>query len=130
MQVGTLVDAVSGERWEAADVGREVARRARRFARLGLARGDRVFLHFGNRVEFFAELLAGGRLGAGAIPLDARLTAYEVETLAAAAAPRFAVVDESTDAAVAAASVASGAALVQTAELASRDASGDVPHAV
>ena len=123
MQVGTLVDAVRDVRWDARAVEREVALRARRFARLGLARGERVFLHFGNRPEFFAELLAVWRLGACAIPLDGRLTAYEVETLAGAARPRFAGTDDLTDRAV-----ASGATLVDTLEV--DDRAGDVPQAI
>ena len=130
MQVGTLVDAVSGVRWDPAATGREVARRMRRFARLGLVRGDRVFLHFGNRPEFFAELLAVWRLGACAIPLDARLTAFEIETLAAAAQPRFAVIDDATDAGVYGASLAAGAAIVHTTDADPRDASGDLPYVV
>lgn len=129
-QVGTLVDAATGVRWDAAATGREVARRVRRFARLGLARGDRVFLHFGNRPEFFAELLAVWRLGACAIPLDARLTAFEIETLAAAARPRFAVLDDSTDGGVSGASAGAGATLVHTIDADPRDASGDLPYVV
>ena len=53
---------------------------------------------FGNRLEFFAELLAIWRLGGCAIPVDARLTAFEVENLTRAAKPRLAVVDETTHA--------------------------------
>src|SRR5262249_5595404 len=64
-----------------------------RYERRGLRPGDRVFLHLGNRLEFFAELLAVWRLGGCAVPVDDRLTAFEVERLVAAATPRFAVVD-------------------------------------
>lgn len=49
--------------------------------------GDRVFLPFGNSLEFFAELLAIWKLGACAVPIDARLTAFEIKTLVAAAQP-------------------------------------------
>jgi acyl-CoA synthetase (AMP-forming)/AMP-acid ligase II len=122
LRVGNLVDVVGGTRWDPPAVGREVARRARRFRRLGLGRGDRVFLHFGNRPEFFAELLATWRLGACAIPLDARLTAFEVETLAAAAQPRFAVVDDTTDPAVASRAAAAGATVVDTLDVDPADA--------
>jgi acyl-CoA synthetase (AMP-forming)/AMP-acid ligase II len=123
LQLGTLVDVARGLRWDPATVALEVARRARRYRRLGLSRGDRVFLHFGNRAEFFAELLAVWRLGGCAIPLDGRLTPYEVETLAAAASPRFALVDETTDPQVAARSAAAGATVVDTldGDLADRD---------
>ena len=121
--VGRLVEAVSGRGWTPGDVAREVALREARYRRLGLRAGDRVFLHFGNRLEFFAELLAVWGLGGCAVPLDARLTAYEVETLAAAATPRFAVIDDETDAAVVAA--ARGAtAVVHTGDTAGETASG------
>jgi acyl-CoA synthetase (AMP-forming)/AMP-acid ligase II len=48
-----------------------------------------VFLHYGNNLEFFVDLLAVWALGGCAIPIDARLTPFEVETLARAARPRF-----------------------------------------
>ena len=127
--VGRLVDAVSGAAWEPPEVAGQVALRARRFARLGLARGDRVLVHFGNRREFFAELLAAWRLGACVVPLDARLTPFEVETLAAAARPRFAIVDDSVDPAVARASRDAGATVLDTLEVAARDGSASDPVA-
>lgn len=117
LEPGELCEPLTDRRWQRADVAREVAARARRYARLGLRPGERVFLHFGNRLEFFAELLALWRLGACAVPLDARLTAFETETLARAAGPRFAVVDEGTEPAVAAAAAATGAAVVLTTEI-------------
>ena len=44
-----------------------------------------MLLGYGNRLEFFADLLALWTVGACAIPLDARLTPFEIETLARAA---------------------------------------------
>src|SRR5262245_8928325 len=117
LEPGALCEPLTDRRWRRADVAREVAARARRYARLGLRPGERVFLHFGNRLEFFAELLALWRVGACAVPLDARLTAFEAETLARAAGPRFAVVDDATDPAVAGAAAASGAAVLLTSEV-------------
>ncbi len=90
---GRLVEALTGRSWDPATVKREVAARSARYERRGLRPGDRVFLHLGNRLEFFAELLAVWRLGGCAVPVDDRLTAFEVERLLAAATPRFAVVD-------------------------------------
>ena len=121
LTVGRLTEAETGRTWDARTVAGEVAARARRFQRLGLDRGDRVFLHFGNRPEFFAELLAIWRLGACAIPLDARLTPFEVETLAATARPRVAVVDDGTAPAVAERAAASGATVVATHDTAPGD---------
>lgn len=114
LQVGSLAEPVSGRCWEPAAIAREVALRVARFQRQGLVRGARVFLPFGNRLEFFAELLAIWRLGACAVPIDARLTAFEVTTLVQAASPRLAVVDDATDPAVVAALAACGVPAVLT----------------
>ena len=123
LQTGNLAEPISGRAWDRADVVREVALRVGRLRALGLARGDRVFLPFGNRLEFFAELLAVWSLGGCAVPIDARLTAFEVSTLVAAAVPRLAVVDDATDAAVLAALAGSGVLVVQTADTGSTLAS-------
>jgi acyl-CoA synthetase (AMP-forming)/AMP-acid ligase II len=97
---GALVEPESGRRWERDEVLRQVAARACRYQRLGLTAGDRVFFLFGNRLEFFTELLAVWQLGGCVIPLDSRLTAFEVENLIAAASPRFALVDNGVGAAI------------------------------
>jgi acyl-CoA synthetase (AMP-forming)/AMP-acid ligase II len=100
LKPGPLAEPLSGRRWEPDGLAGEIARRIARLRRLGLRRGDRLLVAFGNRLEFFAELVAAWRLGACVVPIDARLTAYEVGTLAAAATPRLAVADAHTDAAV------------------------------
>src|SRR5262245_10448688 len=97
---GALVEPESGRRWERDEVLRQVAARAWRYQRLGLTAGDRVFFLFGNRLEFFTELLAVWQLGGCVIPLDSRLTAFEVENLMAAATPRFALVDNGAEASI------------------------------
>ena len=116
--VGALTEAVSGRRWAPEEVVREVARRVHRLERRGLAPGERVFIHFGNRLEFFAELLAVWHLGGCAVPIDGRLTAFELETLARTAAPRFALVDDATAPEVARTLGAAGATVVDTADVA------------
>ena len=108
LRVGCLVEPFSGRRWSPAEIQREVALRVGRLRDLGVTAGDRVFLPFGNRLEFFAELLAIWRLGACAVPIDARLTAFEVDNLVRAATPSLAVVDEATPADVLAALAAAG----------------------
>lgn len=114
LQVGNIAEPQTGRAWTPDDVAREVGLRIARFDKLGLKRGDRVFMPFGNRLEFFAELLAVWRLGACAIPIDARLTAFEVATLAEAAKPRLAVVDDATDATVISALAAAGLPAIMT----------------
>jgi acyl-CoA synthetase (AMP-forming)/AMP-acid ligase II len=98
LNVGNLIEPFNGRRWETAEIHREVALRVGRFQSLGIVPEDRIFLPFGNRLEFFAELIAIWKTGACAIPIDARLTAFEVENLSRAASPKLAVVDESTHA--------------------------------
>ena len=122
LKVGNLAEAVSGRRWDPKETARQVATRVARFQARGVARGDRVFLPFGNRLEFFAELLSLWRLGACAIPIDARLTPFEVETLAAAASPRLAVVDDATDDRVVQTLAAAGVGVVATTDTGSEEA--------
>jgi oxalate---CoA ligase len=101
LTVGQLSEPLTGRHWDAPAVTREVSARAARYRRGGLRAGDRVFLHFGNRLEVFAELLALWRLGAVAVPVDGSLTRVELERLAETVAPRFSVVDDATDGAIA-----------------------------
>jgi acyl-CoA synthetase (AMP-forming)/AMP-acid ligase II len=80
-----------------------------------LAPADLVFIHYGNTVEFFVDLLAIWSLGGCAIPLDPRLSHFEIETLARAAAPRFSLWRGETDAAIGARLSAMGIKVLQTA---------------
>lgn len=96
LSVGSLVEPFNGRRWNQREIRRQIALRLGRLQRLEVSAEDRVLLPFGNRLEFFAELLAIWKLGACAIPIDARLTAFEVENLARAAIAKLAIVDEAT----------------------------------
>ena len=80
----------------------QLAGRLACYQRLGMTRGDAVFFHYGNTLEFFVDLLAVWGLGGCAIPIDARLTPFEVETLAGAAHPRFSLWNSTPDAEVSA----------------------------
>jgi acyl-CoA synthetase (AMP-forming)/AMP-acid ligase II len=123
LTVGNLIEPFSGRRWDRAEIIRQIARRIARFQARGLAPEDRVFLSFGNRLEFFAELLAVWRLGGCAIPIDARLTAFEVENLTRASNPRLAVVDEATPKGVIAGLTAAGVGVIETTDSGSAEAS-------
>ncbi len=92
--IGTLTEPISGRHWDRAEIRRQVAGRVRKLLLHGFEPGDRVLIHFGNRLEFFAELLAIWRLGGCAIPVDSRLTAFEVGKLASSACARFSIVDD------------------------------------
>jgi acyl-CoA synthetase (AMP-forming)/AMP-acid ligase II len=122
LSVGNLIEPLSGRRWGEAEIGREVARRIARFQAHGVSPNDRVFLVFGNRLEFFAELLAIWRLGACAVPVDARLTAFEIENLARTATPRLTIVDETTQKEVRQTLVAAGVGIIETTEIKTTEA--------
>ena len=121
LSVGNLAEPVSGRSWDRQEIKCQMARRIARFRRLGLARGDRVFLPFGNRLEFFAELLAIWKLGACAVPIDARLTAFEIKTLVTAAMPKLAVVDHLTESIVTQALAEAGVPAVDTIDTGSEE---------
>lgn len=133
LQPGTLLEPLTGRRWDRAEILRQVLHRASALQASGVESGDRVFLLHGNRLEFFADLLAVWNLGACAIPVDARLTAFEVQTLAGAAKPKATLFCESLDAAVAAALAGLKVPAWETTETAKRGAahasslSGRVP---
>jgi acyl-CoA synthetase (AMP-forming)/AMP-acid ligase II len=95
--VGTLTEPITGRQWGRAEVLRQVATRVRTYQSRGFTSGNRVLILFGNRLEFFAELLAVWRLGGCAIPVDSRLTPFEIEKLAAAADARFCIIDDKSD---------------------------------
>jgi acyl-CoA synthetase (AMP-forming)/AMP-acid ligase II len=122
LNVGNLVEPFGGRRWDKPEIHRQVALRLGRFQSLGLVPEDRVFLPFGNRLEFFAELLAVWKLGACAIPIDARLTAFEVENLSRAASPKLAVVDDATHADVIEVLNKAGIRVVQTTDTGDKEA--------
>jgi fatty-acyl-CoA synthase len=92
LTLGTLSEVPSGRRWTLPEIHKQIALRLHRYRALGLQRGDRVLLHFGNQLEVFVEILAIWRLGGCVIPIDARLTAYETRNLAKAAHAKFSVV--------------------------------------
>lgn len=97
LNIGRLIEPISGRSWTQDIIHHEIAKRIARFQKFGLMQGHRVFLLFGNRIEFLAELIAIWRLGACAIPVDARLTDFEIKTLMATALPHIAVVDDDVD---------------------------------
>lgn len=89
MTIGSLVEPVTGRRWDAEHVATRIAARRADYQSRGMAFGDRVFIHFGNCNEFFVELLAIWASGGCAVPIDTRFTPFEIETLASWAKPRF-----------------------------------------
>ena len=95
---GNLCEPISGRSWDRFEVQRQIALRVNSYQAHGLTRGDRVFFHIGNCLEFFAELIAVWRLGGCAVPVELTLTPFEIAKLAKRLLPRFAIFDDSTDA--------------------------------
>ncbi|GMG83483.1 AMP-binding protein [Paralimibaculum aggregatum] len=79
------------ERWSHADLEARVLALAGGLLAAGLGRGDRVLLAIGNRVEFPLLFLATVAAGGVAVPVSTQLTPHELEPLAEAVGPRFAV---------------------------------------
>ena len=53
--VGCLIEPLTGRRWDPPEIRRQILRRARAYLSAGIEPGDRVFIHFGNRLEFFCD---------------------------------------------------------------------------
>jgi long-chain acyl-CoA synthetase len=123
-RLGTLHEPLSGRRWDGAETWRRTQQRAALLRRAGVKRGEHVFIHYGNKPEFFVDVLAIWCLGACATPVDPRFTAYEVGHLARAVAPVCSIWDETPAPAVAAALQQHDVALLDAASLAE---AGDLP---
>jgi acyl-CoA synthetase (AMP-forming)/AMP-acid ligase II len=109
---GPLTEPLTGKHWDAATVLDNYRRRLRFYAAHTLTPGDRVFVHYGNTPEFFVDLIALWSLGACVVPVDPRLTAFEIDTLARAANPRLSLWSGFVDAEVGAVLSAAGAEIV------------------
>jgi len=92
-QPGCITEPQSGRSWSGREIVARVGVRIRHLQGEGLCRGERVFVLYGNKLEFFVDLLAVWQLGASLVPIDGRLTPFEIENLARAVKPRLLLVD-------------------------------------
>lgn len=97
LRLGPLHEPLTGRAWSSGDALQSVNSRAAHLHQLGVKRGDRVFLHYGNTADFFFDVVALWSIGASVAPLDPRFTAYEVEVLARAVAPSFSIWSSAPD---------------------------------
>jgi acyl-CoA synthetase (AMP-forming)/AMP-acid ligase II len=125
--LGRLVEPLSGRAWEPAEIVDRCRSRSAYFAGAGIARHDRLFLHHGNTLEFFIDLLAAWRLGACAVPVDGRLTPSEIATLAQAARPKLSVWKDAPPEATVRAVSGLGVHVVDTENGAASSGSADPP---
>jgi oxalate---CoA ligase len=114
--LGHLSELASGRTLNPRQVAFRVAERVTHFHDEGVSHGDRVFVHYGNNLEFFVDLLAVWHLGASLVPIDNRLTVFEVENLARAARPRVMLVDSKVDPSLLAALMAAGVKVINSAD--------------
>lgn len=129
-RVGTLVEPLTGRSWAPGETAARCARTMAVLAQVGVNRGDRVFLHHGNTLEFFADLLAVWCLGGCAVPIDDRLTPFEVGTLAEAGRPRAAILGQSAGADVAARLESQGVEVIDAARAGAAPSSTIAPPRV
>lgn len=122
---GKLTETGSGRSWSSGELHQQTMMRLQALIADGIQPGDRVLIHFGNRLEFFAELLAIWQSGACAIPVDARLTPFEVQKLATAAKAKFNVVDDNTSDATL--EIISGSSVRHTQDLEKEGTVGQAP---
>jgi len=95
---GSLTEPLTGRTWNSKEIQWRMAARVERYRAEKLSRGDRILIHYGNSLDFFVDLLAAWYLGASVVPVDTRLTAFEIENLARAVSPHLILVDGETDA--------------------------------
>ena len=93
-QVGNLFEPLTGRKWDQARIDQELKARLLFYHDHGLRPFDRIFLLYGNHIEFFVDLLAIWNLGGTVIPIDAKLTTSEIENMATMAKPKIVIYRE------------------------------------
>lgn len=116
LSFGDITEPFTQRTWKRERILHDAAQRAAYFAHRGMSPNDRVFVHYGNCIEFFVDLLSVWSLGACFVPVDPRLTAFEIETLARAANPRFSIWQELPDDALLKALASNGTQVLTTKE--------------
>ena len=80
------------------DVDARANRMAHELSARGLARGDRLCIHLGNRVEYIDLYLACTRLGVVLVPMNVLYRERELRHIVSDADPRAVVVEPTADA--------------------------------
>jgi len=84
---------VAGRSWTHAEAAAAAAIRAGALAQCGVARGDRVALMSGNRIEFLEAFLGAGWLGAVAVPVNTASMGPQLEYFLANSEARLLVIE-------------------------------------
>jgi acyl-CoA synthetase (AMP-forming)/AMP-acid ligase II len=128
-KIGDLTELASGRSWSSAELAARLSARCVAFRDQGMQAGDRVFILYGNKLEFFVDLLALWYVGACVVPVDGRLTPFEIDNLAQAVTPRFALIDGTVLSSIVAVLSAQGVTVLDTASLDFITASSALPCA-
>ena len=88
---GTALVDHDGRRISFADLGAAVAEMAAALTARGLGPGDRLLILSENAAAMIGLVLAASRLGAVAVPVNARMTGPELDRIRAHADPRLTV---------------------------------------
>jgi acyl-CoA synthetase (AMP-forming)/AMP-acid ligase II len=96
-QLGNLFEPLTCRSWDRTQIYQELELRLVNYHKQGIRPSDRIFLLYGNRIEFFIDLMAVWLLGGVVIPIDARLNASEVENLAKIVKPKIAIYFDTLD---------------------------------
>lgn len=91
---GGLFEPLTGNALSPDEARAIATRRAAALVRAGLRPGDRALLHYGNSARFFVDLIAVWAAGGCVVPVDERLSAFEISTIARAARPRLSLWDQ------------------------------------
>jgi crotonobetaine/carnitine-CoA ligase len=70
---------VAGRQWAHSDAAEAAAVRAGALAQAGVARGDRIAMMCGNRIEFLETFLGAGWLGASVVPINTASMGPQIE---------------------------------------------------
>ena len=124
---GRLIEPLSGRAWSSREIVARVFARMQRLQSEGLGHGDRVFVLYGNKLEFFVDVLAAWHAGASLVPVDSRLTSFEIENLARAVMPRLLLVDSSAGVAALSGLAALGVKVIDTTAWDLADESPTIP---
>ena len=125
--VGQLVEPFTGRVWERSEIIQRFQSRALYLANCGLTRHDRVFLHYGNTLELFIDLLASWYLGACVVLVDGRMTPSEVANLAQSATPKLSLWKDPPPEMTIRALVSLGVGFAQTTDTISNARTGRLP---
>lgn len=84
---------IAGRQWTHGDAAEAAAVRAGALAAAGVARGDRIAVMCGNRIEFLETFLGAGWLGASVVPVNTASMGPQIEYFLANSEARLLVVE-------------------------------------